>query len=80
MRIFLIEYLGLGATAALAGGVLGSAGAAAVVVFAMDLPWIFSLGAVLAVLLIALAITLAAGFLGTWRLLGRPAAPVLRAP
>ena len=33
-----------------------------------------------AVLLIALAITLAAGFLGTWRLLGRPAAPVLRSP
>jgi predicted lysophospholipase L1 biosynthesis ABC-type transport system permease subunit len=29
---------------------------------------------------IALGLTLAAGFLGTWRLLGRPAAPVLRAP
>jgi putative ABC transport system permease protein len=79
-RIFLIEYLGLGTTAALAGGILGSVGAAAVVIFAMDLPWAFSLGAVLAVLLIALAITLLAGFLGTWRLLGRPAAPVLRSP
>jgi putative ABC transport system permease protein len=79
-RIFLIEYLGLGTTAALAGGMLGSAGAAAVVIFAMHLPWVFSLGAVLAVLLVALAITLLAGFLGTWRLLGRPAAPVLRAP
>jgi putative ABC transport system permease protein len=50
------------------------------VVFAMDLTWTFSLGAVLTVLVIALAITLAAGFVGTWRLLGRPAAPVLRAP
>jgi putative ABC transport system permease protein len=80
LRIFLIEYLGLGATAAVVGGLLGSAGAAAVVVFAMNLPWVFSLGAVLAVLLIALAITLVAGFLGTWRLLGRPAAPVLRSP
>ncbi len=79
-RIFLIEYLGLGTTAALAGGILGSVGAAAVVVFAMNLPWVFSLGAVLAVLLTALAITLLAGFLGTWRLLGRPAAPVLRSP
>jgi putative ABC transport system permease protein len=79
-RIFLIEYLGLGTTAALAGGILGSVGAAAVVVWAMHLPWAFSLGAVLAVLLLALAITLAAGFLGTWRLLGRPAAPVLRSP
>jgi putative ABC transport system permease protein len=79
-RIFLIEYLGLGATAALAGGILGSVGAAAVVIFAMDLPWAFSLGAVLAVLLVAVAITLVAGFLGTWRLLGRPAATVLRSP
>jgi putative ABC transport system permease protein len=79
-RIFLIEYLGLGTTAALAGGILGSVGAAAVVVWAMNLPWVFSLGAVLTVLLVALAITLLAGFLGTWRLLGRPAAPVLRAP
>lgn len=79
-RIFLIEYLGLGTTAALAGGILGSVGAAAVVIWAMHLPWAFSLGAVLLVLLVALAITMAAGFLGTWRLLGRPAAPVLRAP
>ena len=80
LRIFLIEYLGLGVTAAVVGGLLGSAGAALVVVLAMHLPWTFSLGAVLAVLLIALAITLAAGFVGTWRLLGRSAAAVLRAP
>ena len=80
LRIFLLEYLGLGATAALAGGLLGSLGAAAVVIFAMDLPWTFSLTAVLAVLLVALGLTLGAGFLGTWRLLGRPAAAVLRAP
>ena len=80
LRIFLLEYLGLGATAALAGGVLGSLGAAAVVLFAMDLPWTFSLPAVLAVLTVALTLTLVAGFLGTWRLLGRPAGPVLRPP
>jgi putative ABC transport system permease protein len=79
-RIFLIEYLGLGTTAALAGGVLGSIGAAAVVIFAMHLPWVFSLGVVVVVLVLALLITLLAGFLGTWRLLGRPAAPVLRSP
>ena len=35
LRIFLLEYLGLGATAALVGGLLGSLGAAAVVIFAM---------------------------------------------
>jgi putative ABC transport system permease protein len=79
-RIFLIEYLGLGTTAALAGGILGSVGAAAVVIWAMKLPWVFSLTTVLAVLLLALLITLVAGFLGTWRLLGRPAASVLRSP
>jgi putative ABC transport system permease protein len=80
LRIFLLEYLGLGAAAALVGGVLGSAGAAAVVIFAMDLPWTFSPGAVLGVLALALALTLAAGFLGTWRLPGRPAGPVPRTP
>jgi putative ABC transport system permease protein len=80
LRIFLLEYLGLGATAALAGGLLGSLGAAAVVIFAMHLPWTFSLPSVLAVLVLALGLTLTAGFLGTWRLLGRPAAPVLRSP
>jgi putative ABC transport system permease protein len=51
-----------------------------IVIWVMDLPWIFSPGVVLLVLMVALAITLAAGFFGTWRLLGRPAAPVLRAP
>jgi putative ABC transport system permease protein len=80
LRIFVLEYLGLGATAALAGSLLGSLGAAAVVIFAMHLPWTFSLPVVLGVVAIALGLTLAAGFLGTWRLLGRPAAPVLRAP
>jgi putative ABC transport system permease protein len=44
----------------------------------MELPWQFSLAAVAEVALAALAITLVAGFLGTWRVLGRPAAPVLR--
>jgi putative ABC transport system permease protein len=80
LRIFLIEYLGLGATAALAGGVLGTLGAAVIVIWVMGLPWLFAPGVVLLVLIVALAITLAAGFFGTWRLLGRPAAPVLRAP
>jgi putative ABC transport system permease protein len=80
LRIFLIEYLGLGATAALAGGVLGTLGAAVIVIWVMHLPWIFAPRVVLLVLIVALAITLAAGFFGTWRLLGRPAASVLRAP
>jgi putative ABC transport system permease protein len=80
LRIFLIEYLGLGATAALAGGVHGTLGDAEIGMGVMGLPWLFAPGVVLLVLIVALAITLAAGFFGTWRLLGRPAAPVLRAP
>jgi putative ABC transport system permease protein len=80
LRIFLIEYLGLGATAALAAGILGTLGAAVIVLWVMDLKWTFAPGVVLLVLIAALAITLAAGFFGTWRLLGRPAAAVLRAP
>jgi putative ABC transport system permease protein len=80
LRIFLIEYLGLGATAAIAGGVLGTLGAAVIVVGVMHLQWTFAPAVVLLVLLLALGITLAAGFIGTWRLLGRSAAAVLRAP
>jgi putative ABC transport system permease protein len=80
LRIFLIEYLGLGATAAIAGGVLGTLGAAVIVVGVMHLEWTFTPAVVLLVLLLALAITLGAGFVGTWRLLGRSTAAVLRAP
>ena len=80
LRIFALEYLGLGVTAALAGGLIGTLGAAVIVVWVMHLPWTFAPAVVLAVLLLALIITLAAGFFGTWRLLGRSAAAVLRAP
>jgi putative ABC transport system permease protein len=80
LRIFLIEYLGLGATAAAAGGTLGTLGAGVIVIGVMHLEWTFAPVVVILVLMLALAITLAAGFVGTWRLLGRSAAAVLRAP
>ena len=80
LRIFLLEYLGLGAAAAVAGGLLGTLGAAVIVIGVMHLEWTFAPAVVVLVLLLALAITLAAGFVGTWRLLGRSAAAVLRAP
>jgi predicted lysophospholipase L1 biosynthesis ABC-type transport system permease subunit len=51
-----------------------------IVVWVMDLPWIFSPAIVALVLSVALATTLAAGFFGTWRLLGRPPAAVFRTP
>ncbi len=80
LRIFAIEYLGLGATAALVGGLVGTLGAAVIVVGYMGLEWTFAPLVVAGVLLIALLVTLVAGFVGTWRLLGRSAAAVLRAP
>ena len=80
LRIFAIEYLGLGAASALVGGLVGTLGAAVIVVGFMDLEWTFAPLVVAVVLLIALIVTLAAGFVGTWRLLGRSAAAVLRAP
>jgi putative ABC transport system permease protein len=46
----------------------------------MHLEWTFTPAVVALTLLLALAITLVAGFVGTWRLLGRSAAAVLRAP
>jgi putative ABC transport system permease protein len=79
LRIFLIEYLGLGATAAVAGGLLGTLGAAVIVIGVMHLEWTFAPAVVILVPLLAMTITLAAGFVGTWRLLGRSAAAVLRA-
>jgi putative ABC transport system permease protein len=79
-RVFLLEYLCLGAAGAIAGAIIGGLGAFAVVRFVFDLPWSFSPAVVGVVLLLALLVTTVAGFLGTWRLLGRPAAPVLRAP
>ncbi|NJO38503.1 MAG: FtsX-like permease family protein [Rhizobiales bacterium] len=79
LTIFAIEYLSLGLVAALVGGILGMAGAYIVVIWVMQLPWVWAPGTMLAIVLTALALTLSAGFIGTWRLLGRPAAPVLRA-
>jgi len=80
LKIFAIEYLSLGLVAAIVGGVLGMLGAYVVVIWVMQLPWVWAPGTMIAILLTALGLTLSAGFIGTWRLLGRPAAPVLRTP
>ncbi|MEZ5931190.1 MAG: FtsX-like permease family protein [Alphaproteobacteria bacterium] len=80
LKIFAIEYLSLGLVAALVGGLLGMIGAYVVVIWVMQLPWVWAPGTMLTIVLTALLLTLSAGFIGTWRLLGRPAAPVLRTP
>jgi putative ABC transport system permease protein len=46
----------------------------------MKLPWVWAPMAMTMTLAVALSMTLIAGFIGTWRLLGRPAGPILRTP
>ena len=78
LRAFLVEFglLGL-VTAALAAG-LGSVAAHAVVTQLLHLGFTFQAAPVAAVALPGVAVTLALGFLGTWRALDRKAAPLLR--
>ena len=78
LGLFAIEYLCLGAVAALVGALMGMIGAYVVVTFVMLLPWVWTPLAIIQILFVALTLTLAAGFIGTWRLLGRPAGPILR--
>lgn len=80
LRQFAIEYLSLGVVAALVGGLLGLIGAYVVVTMVMQLPWVWTPGTMAVILGLALTLTLAAGFLGTWRVLGRSAGTVLRVP
>jgi putative ABC transport system permease protein len=79
LGLFAIEYLGLGAVAAVVGGLLGLIGAYVVVVWVMQIPWVWAPAAIIQILTVALILTLTAGFIGTWRLLGRSAGSVLRA-
>ena len=75
---FLIEYGLLGAATAIIAGVLGTAAAWAVITEIMHTEWVFLPGVVVATALISATLTLGFGFLGTWRALGRKAAPLLR--
>ena len=80
LRQFAIEYLSLGIVAAMVGGLLGLVGAYIVVEWVMQLPWVWTPLTLTAILTLALSLTLVAGFIGAWRVLGRSAGPVLRAP
>jgi putative ABC transport system permease protein len=80
LQIFAMEYLSLGLVAAIVGGLLGLAGAYLVVIAIMQLPWVWAPITMITILVTALALTFSAGFIGTWRLLGRSAGPILRAP
>lgn len=77
-RIFLIEYGLVGLVTASIAAALGTAAAWLVLTRVMHQDWDFLPKAVAATALLATVLTLAAGYLGTWRALGAKPAPYLR--
>jgi putative ABC transport system permease protein len=78
LRAFLVEYVVIGAAVAAVGGILGSLAAWLVVSRVMHLPFSPALLSLAIVLLVAVLAVLAVGAASLWRLVGLPAAPVLR--
>ncbi len=78
LAALLIEYTALGLATGVIGTAVGTLTAWAVVVFLMGTPWAFLPGVAVGTALACLAITVLAGFAGTWKALGGKAAPYLR--
>ena len=78
LQAYAIEYGLLGLATAVIAGVLGTLAAWAVARFVMHIEWVFQPGIVVATAAVSAALTLAFGFVGTWRALGQKAAPLLR--
>ncbi|KAA5607428.1 FtsX-like permease family protein [Roseospira marina] len=78
LRGYLLEYGLLGLATGLIAAAVGTAGAWAVIVFVMKAEWTFLPDVVLTTLVACVLVTLAAGYLGTWRALSGQAAPYLR--
>ncbi|ACJ00452.1 ABC transporter permease [Rhodospirillum centenum] len=78
LRAFLLEYGLLGLITAAVASLLGSLVAWAVLTRVMELEFVLLPSAVATTALLCTGITLGLGFIGTWRALGQPAAPLLR--
>jgi putative ABC transport system permease protein len=78
IRAFSYEYLILGAATAVFALLAGSTAAWYVVSRIMKLPSTFLPDVAFSTLVIALLLTVGIGLIGTWRVLGQKAAPVLR--
>jgi putative ABC transport system permease protein len=76
--IFAVEYALLGAGAGIGGTVLAAGLAWAVLRFALDMPWSWAPATLLAGVAAAVALAVAVGALGTYRLLGEKPLRVLR--
>lgn len=77
-RAYLAEYAILGVATAVIAAALGSAASWAVLTQVMNADWQATPGAALLIAAGGVAVTVALGFVGTWRALGAKAAPVLR--
>ncbi|MCV3767363.1 ABC transporter permease [Rhizobium sp. TRM95796] len=77
-RAYFYEYALLGLSASIFALAAASVASWYVVTEIMELPFRFLPGAALWTLAVALVVTAGTGFLGTWRVLGQKAAPVLR--
>jgi putative ABC transport system permease protein len=78
VRLFVIEYLALGAIAALAGVTIGILAAAGIVIWLFDGSFTPAPATVGGVVLLALMLSLLAGVTSLWRTFGQSAAAVLR--
>jgi putative ABC transport system permease protein len=78
LKAYLLEFGVLGLSTGLIGVLAGALASWAVVVHLMETDWVFLPRPAAATVLACIALTLVAGFLGTWRALGGKAAPHLR--
>ena len=78
LTAFLVEYGAIGLMAAGLAVVLGTGAGYAILHFILDLPWTFFPQTALVTGISCLALTLLAGFAGTWRALSQSAARHLR--
>ncbi|BBK40789.1 glycosyl transferase family 1 [Allostella vacuolata] len=77
---YLTEYGLLGLATAVIAAAFGTLAGWFILTGVMRAPWVFLPGPVLVTAAVAVLVTLAMGFAGTWRALGRKAAPLLRNP
>jgi len=77
-RTFAVEYACLGLTAGIAGTLLGGALAWIVLRWVLDVPWTFEPEVMTLSVALTVALALAVGSLGTFRLLGQKPLPLLR--
>ncbi len=78
LQAYAIEYGLLGIATAAIAAALGTLSAWAVARFVMRIEWVFQPEIVIATAAVSAVLTLAFGFVGTWRALGQKAAPLLR--